>query len=657
MRSLRHIARFAIPTVFAFIVSTVNPQTAVEESLLEDAEDAEELLEQMENWRKRPIDLNRASLTILQELPVLSPLMAEALVQERNRGGAFHSLSDAWQRLGWDERTREILRPYLTVSRRAASHRDLHLRERLITRFPKASGYSEGDYEGGPWKSMHRVTTRYSDNLRAGVFIEKDAGERQWNDHWVGYIETAMPDLGLQAVLGHYRVEVGQGLVFWGPYGLTKGADPIAPVKKRPKRCRGYASADENHFFTGAALTLHRGGLALVMFASRTRLDAGLRPDGSATSLTTTGLHRNDLEREKKDNLPETLYGGRIEASGDWGTVGLTGRFSRYATALSPEDPERYAFAFEGRNNHVVGIDFDIRLDGANLSGEAAISRSGGWAVVVSAIARVKSVDLAMLIRRYAPDFHNPHSRSFGSSAAQNDAGIYLGFRGKITPSTSLSLFCDIARKPWRTYAFPTPSNKSDVFGQLEHGLSGMTWLLKVRWRQSDDIRPGSSDWRPTEVLGVRNHRQIRWECRFHPTSRIDLKSRIETVQVARPRIVGEIQAPSSTENGLLMYQDVRVRPGSRWSLALRWITFDTPSYDSRIYEFESDLPGILTTRPLYGKGVRWYVLLKRNGVFLDVSVKFGATRRDGIDSWGTGSDEIPGDTIRDLSVQADVRF
>ena len=45
---------------------------------------------------------------------------------------------------------------------------------------------------------------------------------------------------------------------------------------------------------------------------------------------------------------------------------------------------------------------------------------------------------------------------------------------------------------------------------------------------------------------------------------------------------------------------------GSRW-LVLHISRFRTDSYATRIYEYEADLPGTVTIRPLYGSGWRGY--------------------------------------------------
>ncbi|MFN5513220.1 MAG: helix-hairpin-helix domain-containing protein [Cyanobacteriota bacterium] len=50
----------------------------------------------------RRIPVNSASEAQLLALPCLTPALAEALFQERQRGGAFADLADLQRRLGWD---------------------------------------------------------------------------------------------------------------------------------------------------------------------------------------------------------------------------------------------------------------------------------------------------------------------------------------------------------------------------------------------------------------------------------------------------------------------------------------------------------------------------------------------------------------------------
>jgi len=59
-----------------------------------------------------------------------------------------------------------------------------------------------------------------------------------------------------------------------------------------------------------------------------------------------------------------------------------------------------------------------------------------------------------------------------------------------------------------------------------------------------------------------------------------------------------------------MIYQDVDIKTVCALAIGLPACVFQSDSYDSRVYEYENDLDGVLTFPPLYGRGVRWYVLL-----------------------------------------------
>jgi hypothetical protein len=92
--------------------------------------------------------------------------------------------------------------------------------------------------------------------------------------------------------------------------------------------------------------------------------------------------------------------------------------------------------------------------------------------------------------------------------------------------------------------------------------------------------------------------------------------------------------------------------------LRARIAAFDTKSYDSRIYEFEDDLPGTNYTTVLFGRGVHLYLILRYN-IFskIYVAVKYAQTIKEGVKSLGSGLDEISGNSQNSVSGQIEVRF
>jgi competence ComEA-like helix-hairpin-helix protein len=64
----------------------------------------------------KPIDLNVANLKELQELPGVGPVMAQRIIDARQKSGRFHRVEDLLAIRGISQKRLDALRPYVTVS-------------------------------------------------------------------------------------------------------------------------------------------------------------------------------------------------------------------------------------------------------------------------------------------------------------------------------------------------------------------------------------------------------------------------------------------------------------------------------------------------------------------------------------------------------------
>ncbi len=407
-------------------------QIESEETFFEEQTDADasELIEYLQFLQQHPLDLNRVTLQSLQSLLFLSPLQAKMMINERSKGGTFRSWDDFQLRMDMDEDLLRLLQQYFTIPERKKTKQKLiELRCRFQIQSPKSSGYHSGKYSGSPVKTYERMTFSFNANTYGSLLFEKDPGENRWQDHFVGFIEKDQFYFLSKIVIGNYRIEVGQGLVFWGPYGFSKSANPAASVKKRATGIRGYTYADENRYLNGIAFETTYQSFSFMGFISSNYLDATLNEDGTISSLPSSGYHRTESEINHKNRLNEKLAGCRIMKSGSWGTVGFTAYQNHYTNEIKKNDLSRYRFYFQGEKNHVMGLDFDIFINQFNFSGEIARSRSQGWALINNGIMKFGKSSLVLSYRRFEPDFQNLHSNGFGVSPACNEEGFYLAIR------------------------------------------------------------------------------------------------------------------------------------------------------------------------------------------------------------------------------------
>jgi hypothetical protein len=92
--------------------------------------------------------------------------------------------------------------------------------------------------------------------------------------------------------------------------------------------------------------------------------------------------------------------------------------------------------------------------------------------------------------------------------------------------------------------------------------------------------------------------------------------------------------------------------------LTLRFALFDTDGWDARIYAFENDLVGFFSIPPHYGRGIRWYGMLRTSPMRgVDIWFRYGAWIYRDQDRIGSGLQEVAGNVRSDIRLQLRYRF
>jgi hypothetical protein len=131
---------------------------------------------------------------------------------------------------------------------------------------------------------------------------------------------------------------------------------------------------------------------------------------------------------------------------------------------------------------------------------------------------------------------------------------------------------------------------------------------------------------------------------RFEPTRSLRWQNCIEITTVG-------FEHESVQERGFLFFQDLTADLGTYLSLSFRAVAFHTDSYDSRVYEYEADLPGAYSSPALFEKGFRWYVLGRyRWGRTLAIALKYSQIGKENSRDRNSGVDS-------QISVQMDLEL
>ncbi|MGQ9643414.1 MAG: hypothetical protein ACUVT3_06120 [Ignavibacterium sp.] len=89
-----------------------------------------------------------------------------------------------------------------------------------------------------------------------------------------------------------------------------------------------------------------------------------------------------------------------------------------------------------------------------------------------------------------------------------------------------------------------------------------------------------------------------------------------------------------------------------------RIIFFETDSFNSAVYEFENDLTGVLTNLAMYGKGLRWYLMIRYKPFrFATLSLKYAETYKPNETSLSSGNNLIRNNLDNRISFQIDIAY
>jgi hypothetical protein len=92
--------------------------------------------------------------------------------------------------------------------------------------------------------------------------------------------------------------------------------------------------------------------------------------------------------------------------------------------------------------------------------------------------------------------------------------------------------------------------------------------------------------------------------------------------------------------------------------LALQYSIFQTDSYNSRVYSYESDMLHVFSVPAFSGKGMRYYFLLQyKIGKRMDFWMKLGRNMYPEQTSIGSSSSQINSNHKTDLGLELRVKF
>jgi hypothetical protein len=520
------------------------------------------------------------------------------------------------------------------------------IRSRIIQRLQQPSGYEDGRYSGSRLKSYQRIKFSRWNHYSGGILIEKDAGEVRFNDFVTGNLTISDYGPLSKLVLGDYFIEAGQGIALWRSYDVSKGAEVITPVKRKPSGLNPYLSSGESNYFRGAATEWNIGRFSPVIFYSNQSRSASLDSNGRVRSFYDMGYFRTSNEMNKRNTVRENIYGVRCSYKlSQLNSIGFTYFQASYSRNIFLDEGRE----FSGDRYSVISFDYNFSLPTVSVFGELVRGneRIAGSSGLV--IAPDDAVNIIISGRYYPLQLVSLHGLGFGEQAS-NEKGFYTGVRIKPLHNVTISSYYDQYQS---IEQMPFPSAGNDLLTYIEFSpFKNLDIALRYRRKVSNvtesitNINGFISD-----VIERQYKHNIRLNFDYQVSPKISVRCRYEQLFLRSSGV-------RKGEKGFLTYQEVIFKPTSNFIMNTRIIVFRFDSYFSGVFEYERDLDGVLTQPILYGSGVRWYLLFKYELINrVKLSVKYSDYIRDDVKRIGTGLDQLPGNHDTRVAAQLDIGF
>ena len=651
------------------------------------------LLEDLQYYLTHPINLNNAEREELSKLELLSDIQINALLKHIDRHGKLMAIYELQCIDGFDANTIFRILPYVKINNSIDESRISWNEIFENGKFQYVSRYQQileqqigyknamemtdsaklaspnNYYLGKQFKLYQRFNFIYSNKINAGIVAEKDPGEaffkgtqKQWFDFYSAHIFLKKFGKLKSLALGDFQAQFGQGLTFWSGLAYGKTSDPML-VKRSARGLSAYNSVDENLFLRGGGFTIAHKNFEFTTFGSTKKIDASVSLLDTLnvnaeefSSFQTSGLHRTNSEIKNKDAVKEIIYGGNLSYIRRSLSLGITAVRTEYQSTLNRNLGIYNRFEFNQNHNLNLGLDYACLWRNINLFGEFARSENGGMALLSGALINLdQRFSLSAVYRNYQRDFQPVKARAFGENyTSSNEKGLFLGATAKILPKITLSAYFDQFAFPWLKYQVYAPSRGTDFLSQINYTPSKTIDIyFRVRVKSKQVNTPEVVNF--IDYLVTTERSNYRFNIVYSASAELKLANRIEWVRYK--------EGYASERNGYLIFQDVKYKPlGYRFSIGLRYMLFQTESYDARLYAYENDVLYSNTIPFFSGKGSRFYALLNYDiAKNIELWVRYAQTYYTNPNVFLTTSSEsmetVIGNKKSDIKVQLRMAF
>lgn len=513
-------------------------------------------------------------------------------------------------------------------------------------------------YLGDPWHHSLRYRLHYGSSWQAGLNVEKDAGEAWRNefpgfDSWHAYLRyrpsrrfgRLTPSSGFSpriadAVIGHYRLRMGCGLIINQGFSLGKQYFSQQLLQQRTNVLSPFASNAESQFMQGIAADLRLGPhLTLLPYFSVLQIDGTLSAHNILTALQTDGNHRTKTEASHRNAAWQWISGARLGWRGEWFDMGLHASYTHLQYDYIRNNIYYNSHYFRGHQLTNVAFDYTARAFGGLVRGEVAVDDGGSLANITALQYHLSDYwNTSLLYRYFDGNYHQLHASTLcESSGMQGEQGLTLNIEGQLSRRWQVQGMFDY-------FHFSQPQ-----FGVRDSTSQGFETALRAYYSQRHvslslnyRLKHKSNYYRHTldGILTLQPMHGL--TCRTQARTRLYNKKDGTAVSNSLGYAFSQSLAWSSD-----------IFPNYPFSIEGQVCYFHSDDYDSRLYLTERTILYGFGLPMLYGEGLRYSITgTTKLGPRISMDLKWAVSNYANRHSIGSGLQEIMSNNQHDLWLQ-----
>lgn len=597
------------------------------------------LINQIEELLADPIDLNSEDISKLLTLPFLSTEQIYSILEYRKENKKFFSTHELRNIEGLNYSTIRLILPLITVSKVQAipsenkvkrSYTDvkLFMRNRI-----QQKGNDLGENLFSPNNKLYNRLKIIFNNYQIGITTEKDFNENSFFDYHSFYLqsENMLVD---KVILGDFLVYYGNGLALWSPYRIYKTAVSVTNAVKSKNYISPYQSTDENKFYRGIAIQHNFDFFNFTVFYSLNYIDGKIDSLSNEFHFTLDGQHSTKIGILQKDKIKNVSFGTLVGFN-------LLKNFS--VNFLFYDN--LFQFSDSHLKEEIFSTAYRLKLSQLLIFGENAFLNGNIKSINNLNFTITKNLGLIFSYRNYSNNAKSFLGNGFGESSKHvGEIGFYSGIDFTNSFAEMSFYFDQYKIIDERKFDFEL-LGKEFMFNFTKPFMNKLRFSFYTIFEIKETFM--------SQLDSSKNEQSSRFrlDLTYLISKNLSNKSRVEFANVSS-------KESKKINKGFLVYNELKAKMFSdKLKLSCRLTFFRTTSYDSRIYTFENDLPGLMTVMPFYNDGFKWYVLISYTPTtHLILSIKISELYKD--TPFIVDSDSLPfGDSIKSINLQMDMNF